>query len=59
MSFREGIYEYTNKQLRSLKEINCIFLNKTHDIKFIMQHKEYNCKKLHFLKKIIAKNYTF
>ena len=25
-----------NKQLRSLKEINSIFLNKTHDIQFIM-----------------------
>ena len=25
-----------NKQLRSLQEINSIFLNKTHDIQFIM-----------------------
>ena len=27
---------YRNKQLRSLKEINSIFLNKSHDIQFIM-----------------------
>ena len=33
----------------SLKEIICIFLNKTHDIKFIMQHKDYNYKKYYIL----------
>ena len=35
-SFREGIHIFFPQQLRSLKEINTIFLNKSHYIQFIV-----------------------